>query len=61
MSELSEKKIDPISLILNVLSLYAVSAFILDSLFQFSEEISKLLFYFDNFICLVSFLSFVTI
>lgn len=58
MSELSEKKIDPISLILNVLSLYAVSAFILDSLFQFSEEISKLLFYFDNFICLVFFLEF---
>ena len=52
MSDLNEKKIEPISLVLNILSLYAVSAFILDSLFKLSDEISKLLFYFDNFICL---------
>jgi voltage-gated potassium channel len=56
--ETEERKIGPITVILNILSLYAVAAFVLDSILVFPEEISKLLYYFDNFICLVFFIEF---
>lgn len=55
----SENKFQLLDLLVLIMSFYVLGALIIDALFNLPEEISRLLLYIDNFICLIFFIDFV--
>lgn len=53
-----EQKIDPLNIIVFILSLYVLGALVIDTLWKLPAETSKLLSYFDTVICIFFFIEF---
>jgi voltage-gated potassium channel len=54
-----EEKLNFLNLLIIILSFYVLISLVVDTFFSLPPEISKVLFYIDNFICVVFFIDFI--
>ena len=59
VSSHSENKFQLLDLLVLIMSFYVLGALIVDAFFNLPDEISQLLLYIDNFICLIFFIDFI--
>ncbi len=54
-----EEKLNFLNLLIIILSFYVLISLVADTFFSLPPEISKVLFYIDNFICVIFFIDFI--